>query len=51
MPSKTSISGSSAAAKYCDIGQDSNSSLSEGLSSPEPQKEQKKESEKYNSYC
>ena len=43
-PNKTSISDSSAAAKYCDLGQDSNSSLSEGLPTPpEPQEEQKNE--------
>ena len=31
-PKKTAISASSAAAKYCDVGQDANSSLAEGLS-------------------
>ena len=39
-PQKTSISGSSAAAKYCDVGQDSNSSLAEGLSQTPPSTKQ-----------
>ena len=42
-PNKVSISASSAAAKYCDIAQDSNSSLSEGLPLSEPLEERKSE--------
>ncbi|WP_461536022.1 Mu transposase C-terminal domain-containing protein [Spongorhabdus nitratireducens] len=44
-PNKTAISASSAAAKYCDLGQDANSSLSEGLPAPKPRQNVKEQPE------